>query len=155
MKCSIPWAALPTTYKDAIITTHKLGLQYIWIDSLCIIQDQLSDWEIEAKDMGRIYKNSEVTIAALKSKDGSGGLFVEKDRLAHLTITYGCPSMTVPISIRHCHEHDSLAYYNDAYNDSYKTATHCSSVLGHYKKSCYLQEFCILERKRYSFSVGS
>jgi hypothetical protein len=40
---------LPQTFKDAIWITRRLGYQYIWIDSLCIIQDSAEDWEAESK----------------------------------------------------------------------------------------------------------
>lgn len=38
-KAGIAWADLPKTFQDAIIVTSKLGFEYIWIDSLCIVQD--------------------------------------------------------------------------------------------------------------------
>src|ERR1700761_1950673 len=42
---------LPKNFQDAIILTRALGIQYIWIDSICIIQDNLEDWEIESRKM--------------------------------------------------------------------------------------------------------
>lgn len=50
--------------KDAILITRQLGIRYLWIDALCIIQDSEGDWQAEAKEMARIYKNSLLTIAA-------------------------------------------------------------------------------------------
>ncbi|KAM7183406.1 Heterokaryon incompatibility protein (HET) domain containing protein [Rhypophila sp. PSN 637] len=52
---------------DAITVTRRLGLSYLWIDSLCILQDDLADWEAESAVMGRIYSNAWVTIAGLWS----------------------------------------------------------------------------------------
>jgi hypothetical protein len=72
----ITWMSLSKTFQDAIIITHKLGLRFIWIDSLCIIQDDILDWETESKKMASIYESSKVTIAAAKSHDGKGGCFV-------------------------------------------------------------------------------
>ncbi len=43
-------------FKDAIVLTRELGLKYIWIDSLCIIQDDLLDWENESCKMGNVGK---------------------------------------------------------------------------------------------------
>jgi len=40
----IPTSVLPKTFNDAIVLTRRLGIQYIWIDSLCIIQDDDLDW---------------------------------------------------------------------------------------------------------------
>jgi hypothetical protein len=54
---------------------------YIWIDSLCIIQDQQEDWQIESSKMGDVYRNSLFTIAATGFSDGHKGLFVERDPL--------------------------------------------------------------------------
>src|SRR5437762_6223654 len=44
----IPLNLLPQTFRDAVLLTRKFKLQYLWIDSLCIIQDSRSDWEIES-----------------------------------------------------------------------------------------------------------
>jgi Heterokaryon incompatibility protein (HET) len=71
----IPWECLSKTFREAIYITHKLGYRYIWIDSLCIIQDDKLDWEIESKKMASTYQNSVFTIAASKSADGNGGCF--------------------------------------------------------------------------------
>ncbi|ORY19515.1 heterokaryon incompatibility protein-domain-containing protein, partial [Clohesyomyces aquaticus] len=71
----IPWEALPKTFKEAIEATHSLGLKFIWIDSLCIVQDDLDDWRREGSKMGAIYRSSYLTVAAASSHDSSGGLF--------------------------------------------------------------------------------
>ncbi|KAK2023990.1 heterokaryon incompatibility protein [Colletotrichum zoysiae] len=54
----IPWSSLPQTFKDAIRVARHLGSDYLWIDSLCIVQDSKEDWTTEAASMGNIYKNS-------------------------------------------------------------------------------------------------
>jgi hypothetical protein len=68
---------LPKTFRDAIQVCRELGIKYLWIDSLCIIQDQDSqeDWAREAPKMGDVYGNSFLTISAAASADSSGGLF--------------------------------------------------------------------------------
>lgn len=71
----IPWSSLPKTFQDAISFTRALGIKHIWIDSLCIIQDSLSDWAIESSKMAEIYSNACGTLAATASSDGRGGLF--------------------------------------------------------------------------------
>ncbi|PVH67844.1 HET-domain-containing protein [Cadophora sp. DSE1049] len=71
---NIPWASLSRTFQDAISITRGLGIRYIWIDSLCIIQDSLSDWEAEAKDMKNVYENSYLTLAATSAAESSEGL---------------------------------------------------------------------------------
>lgn len=76
---SIPVLELPKTLRDAIQVTRRLGLRYLWIDSVCIIQDSMSDWERESSQMGSIYSNSMCTISAMASTDSSGGLFFERN----------------------------------------------------------------------------
>jgi hypothetical protein len=72
---AISWKELSKTFQDAIIITNNLGYRYLWVDSLCIIQNDHQDWELESKNMASIYQNSILTIAAGKSKDGDGGCF--------------------------------------------------------------------------------
>ncbi|KAH7009204.1 heterokaryon incompatibility protein-domain-containing protein [Microdochium trichocladiopsis] len=60
----IPWTAIPRTFQDAIGTARVIGLEYIWIDSLCIVQDDAKDWEVESSQMMDIYSNAHLTIAA-------------------------------------------------------------------------------------------
>lgn len=68
-------AQLPKTFREAIEVTFRLGIEYIWIDSLCIIQDDKADWKREAALMAYIYSNAFCTIAAVDAADGTGGLF--------------------------------------------------------------------------------
>jgi hypothetical protein len=70
---------LPPTFRDAITITRRLGYRYLWIDSLCIIQDSVEDWRKESSVMGKTYKNSVVTIAATGSIDSHGGCFHDRD----------------------------------------------------------------------------
>ena len=74
-KMGIPWSSLSTTFQDAITLVRRLSLRYIWIDSLCIVQDDDADWKEQAGQMAHIYENAYLTIAATKSSKGSGGLF--------------------------------------------------------------------------------
>jgi heterokaryon incompatibility protein (HET) len=74
----LPVLDLPKTYSDAVKATQRLGVRYLWIDSLCIIQDSQEDWEREAQAMAAIYRNSSLTISATSSPDGKGGCYLEK-----------------------------------------------------------------------------
>lgn len=88
----IPFSELPKTFQDAIIITRRLGIQYIWIDSLCIIQDSGADWEQEAARMGAVYRNCLVCIAADGAVDSSGGCFIAGDSRRNLDIAQvKCP----------------------------------------------------------------
>ena len=55
---------LPKTFQDAILTVKRLCQRYIWIDSLCIVQDDMDDWFAESRQMGKIYQMSLCNIAA-------------------------------------------------------------------------------------------
>jgi hypothetical protein len=66
---------LPRTYREAIETCRKLEIPYLWIDSLCIIQDDTDDWERESEVMGTIYFNSTLTISATAASNSTEGLF--------------------------------------------------------------------------------
>lgn len=49
----IPMETLSTTFLDAIKVTRDLGFRYLWIDSLCIIQNSQADWQSESVEMGK------------------------------------------------------------------------------------------------------
>ena len=63
-KQGIELSGLPQTFQDAIRITRGLGLQYIWIDTLCIIQGSKPDWAEESAKMGSYYGLSWLTIGA-------------------------------------------------------------------------------------------
>ncbi|KAK4194293.1 heterokaryon incompatibility protein-domain-containing protein, partial [Triangularia verruculosa] len=72
----IPWNKLTKTFQDAVIITRRLGIRYLWIDSLCIIQGDAQDWAIEASKMTTVYANAFFVIAASGAADGDGGCFL-------------------------------------------------------------------------------
>ncbi len=74
-------SALPKTFRDAIALTKALGLDYIWIDSLCIVQDSRDDWERECVLMSDIYNGSFLNVAANAASDANGGLFRDRSAL--------------------------------------------------------------------------
>ncbi|RDW87242.1 hypothetical protein BP5796_02936 [Coleophoma crateriformis] len=60
---SIPFYSLPKTFQDTVIVTRLLGIRHLWIDALCITQDDPDEWRQQSLTMGEIYKNSVCTIA--------------------------------------------------------------------------------------------
>lgn len=68
------------SFTDAIEATRQLGFQYLWIDSLCIIQGDLMDWKQEAALMANVYANSTLNLAAAAAPDGDTGCFSEEAR---------------------------------------------------------------------------
>ena len=72
---SIAWDAIPQTFRDAIWLTRQLGVDYIWIDSLCIVQNDAEDWSRESVKMQTVYGNSYLNIAASSGTDSRSPLF--------------------------------------------------------------------------------
>ncbi|KAI8951064.1 heterokaryon incompatibility protein-domain-containing protein [Xylaria longipes] len=64
----LPTNDLPATFRDAFRVARKLGYRYIWVDSLCIVQNDEADVEKEILLMPHIYKNSKLTICASIAK---------------------------------------------------------------------------------------
>lgn len=69
------------TFIDAMQVCKELGLQFLWIDSLCIVQDDPEDWSREASRMAAIYRNAFVIIAAVDTEDDNSGLFSARNGL--------------------------------------------------------------------------
>ena len=71
-------STLPKTIQDAITTTRKLGIQYLWIDAFSILQDDDLDKASQIENMGSIYKNATVTIAASTASAVSEGFLANR-----------------------------------------------------------------------------
>jgi len=74
MKSGFSVNELPQTFQEAIAITRGLGVNYLWIDALCIIQDDNHDWEIEAANMASVYSGSFLTLAATRANNGAEGI---------------------------------------------------------------------------------
>lgn len=72
----IPFRDLPKTFQDTVEFAQGIGIRYVWIDSLCIIQGDSQDWHSEAAKMGDVYWNAALVVAASGAKDSSEGLFI-------------------------------------------------------------------------------
>lgn len=72
---SIPAKELKKTFRDAISVTRELGIDYLWVDPLCIIQDSDQDREVESTLLSSVYSCSTINIAAAIARDGTEGLF--------------------------------------------------------------------------------
>lgn len=84
--------ALPQTFRDAITVTRYLEIQYIWIDSLCIIQDDSLDWEREAAKMADVYGLAYLVLAASSTAGGSEGFLGRRAHHWGGSVTVPCPS---------------------------------------------------------------
>jgi len=75
LKERIDCDSLPKTFQESISIARTLGLSYVWIDSVCIIQDDEADWAQEARTMGLIYEKAYLTISASNSPGDHAGFW--------------------------------------------------------------------------------
>ena len=95
----IPMASLPASLRDAILITRELGIRYLWIDALCIIQgsdeEGLHDWHVESDLMHAIYGGAFLTICAASSPKAQHGILVDRAQpvVSHVKMPWGQHSM--------------------------------------------------------------
>jgi len=83
---SISIFGLALNFQHAVAVSRSIGVRYLWIDSLCIIQDSELDWQIESTKMGSLYANAVCTISATASDSAYGGCFYDKRPFMENTI---------------------------------------------------------------------
>lgn len=109
LQSGIPVDAMPKTFREAIVVTRRLGVRYIWIDSLCIQQDDRAAWAREAGLMHKVYSHSHCNISASAAKDSSEGLF--RARQPHLILPTHVEVCVADLAHTsdyvHCAMHDS------------------------------------------------
>jgi hypothetical protein len=88
---NIEWSGLPNVFKDAIKVAYLLDLRYIWIDSVCIIQDSDDDWAQESALMAEVYSNASLTIAATSSPNANIGFLDESHDPRYSPVTQLIP----------------------------------------------------------------
>ncbi|EXJ63315.1 uncharacterized protein A1O5_11636 [Cladophialophora psammophila CBS 110553] len=66
--------ALPQTIEDAIMLTMKMQEKYLWVDALCIVQDDIKTKHSNIQRMDKVYSNALATIVCLNGKDANAGL---------------------------------------------------------------------------------
>jgi len=78
LKESIAVDSLPRTFRDTLTITRGLDIKYIWIDSLCIIQDDDDDWERESAKMERVFSDAYCTIGASSARSSLVGFLADR-----------------------------------------------------------------------------
>ncbi|RSL49633.1 hypothetical protein CEP54_012338 [Fusarium duplospermum] len=91
---SIDFRRLPRTFQEAIRTARRLNVRYLWIDSLCIIQDDDEDWKREAARMQQVFSNATCVIAASSAGSSAEG-FLETRRDDRHFATLRSPSGSI------------------------------------------------------------
>lgn len=84
---------LPRLYKETVSICRELGVRYLWIDSLCIVQDDDADWAHEAGLMGLVYRNALCNLEASCANDGNGRLVFrwDKPEMRQLALNFDPP----------------------------------------------------------------
>ena len=77
----IRFGDLSRSFQDAVTISRALKIRYLWIDTLCIIQDSIEDWATESAQMARIYKSSHLTISFTDYKDSHQPIFCDRPQL--------------------------------------------------------------------------
>jgi hypothetical protein len=98
-------SVLPNTFKDALSVAQELQIPYLWIDSLCIIQGDEADWEIEAARMGQVYSSAFIVITAASSPNPETAILGPREA-EWLPKTFDLPlthDVNVPIVARKRH----------------------------------------------------
>ncbi|KAF5529306.1 het-domain-containing protein [Fusarium napiforme] len=70
---------LPMNFQDAVTITRGIGIRYLWIDSLCIVQDDIDDWQVESSKMASIYRDAYLVLAATQASDSCQGFLDRRD----------------------------------------------------------------------------
>ncbi|KAH6642262.1 heterokaryon incompatibility protein-domain-containing protein [Boeremia exigua] len=81
--------AMSQNLQDAIFATRKLSIRYLWVDSLCIIQDSTEDWAAEAAQMGNYYRNAFVVLSSLSAADARTGFLRPRPYRASIRLGSG------------------------------------------------------------------
>jgi hypothetical protein len=101
----IPLGDLPRTFKDAIRISRTLGFGYLWIDSLCIIQDSNLDWEEQSSMMASIYSNADLVLAGSAARSATEGFLGARQEYRETTVTLHGEEGPTSLVYRlvHCH----------------------------------------------------
>jgi hypothetical protein len=111
---NIPWDKLSRTFKDAISVTYRLGICYLWIDSLCILRDSEEDKSCEVGKMSSIYANASLTLIASKSSSEDGTCCTHNSQEASRTFASSRKDADADIHVRQPFEHSNLDPPNPA-----------------------------------------
>ncbi|KAE8442072.1 hypothetical protein EG329_003880 [Mollisiaceae sp. DMI_Dod_QoI] len=75
---SLPWAELSQTIKDSVYVSAKLGFKYLWVDALCIVQDDMTDKMAEIAKMVHVYSAATLTVASSSAAAATEGFLQDR-----------------------------------------------------------------------------
>ncbi|GLA02038.1 hypothetical protein AnigIFM60653_001332 [Aspergillus niger] len=111
----ITMESLPKTVSDAVLVCRAMRVRYLWVDALCIIQDDQSDWESESAKMAEIYENAYFTLCALQGNSCQSGFLTQPQR--HLIKVPFQSSLNPSIS-GFFYIYHVTGYYDEEYDQS-------------------------------------
>jgi hypothetical protein len=112
-KQKIEFAKLPATFQHAVITTRELGVRYLWIDSICIIQGRDGDFNEEAKRMEDVFSSAYCVLAASSARGQSDGFLKRRNEREYLAfVREGLPPFYVCQFIDDFNQHVLEGYLN-------------------------------------------
>ena len=87
----IPFGILPKTIQDSVTVCRRLAIRYLWIDSLCIVQDDTPEKSFEIAQMPHIYRNARLTIAAARARTVREGFLHHRTATEHIQDIFELP----------------------------------------------------------------
>ncbi|KAG9233019.1 heterokaryon incompatibility protein-domain-containing protein [Amylocarpus encephaloides] len=82
-RCSkIKFLEMPSLFQQAVTVTRGLGIRYLWIDALCIIQDDRDDWSVKAAKMSSVYWNGACKLVVTHCQNPAQNFFPPKEIIA-------------------------------------------------------------------------
>lgn len=93
--------SLPRTFQDAVTVARKLGFDYIWIDSLCIIQDNKTDWEEQSSQMAYVYRGAELVLGATMAGSSDAGFLQNRDTTPEWKLSVELQGRRTPMNLRY------------------------------------------------------
>lgn len=79
LRQGVAGSSLPKTIADAAFITRELGFRYLWVDAICLMQDDAEEMLSESSQMDKVYSGASLNLAATSSKDSHGGLFYSRN----------------------------------------------------------------------------
>ncbi|KAM7186910.1 Heterokaryon incompatibility protein (HET) domain containing protein [Naviculisporaceae sp. PSN 640] len=134
---------LSPLFKDAIALCKGVGCDYIWIDSLCIIQDDDLDWETESQKMAEVYSNAYFNIAATRCANSTDSLFQDRWTFGDMLSDERCPLREYPVGV-------SLApgrpvYARISHDDDHRYVRGGDGLLGRHDQAPLLKRAWVLQ----------
>lgn len=150
-KTLITLESLPKTIQDAVTLTCELGIRYLWVDALCILQEgdaeARDNWKHESSPMAKVYGNAFVTIAAARGQSVHKGILGQRQLHPKykygISIPFGKMSGTDPqdmVYIRHVEPRGLVTWHRKSAELHYFNYTDCMD------EPLYRRAWCMQER---------